>query len=661
MSSLQFKTIVDDDALAGEIRRKFFPLSDITPKPSGTGDFESIPADDFESAKKTPEVNIIERANVDRGFEAIVERFGRPSLLVKNGTFETPSADTWKARLFPTQSRLEKAIRSVGRLELINHSYSWAGTAWIIAEGIAVTNRHVADLFAQRTDSGFAFRHNPFGKPFGAKIDFKEEHLQPEALEIEIDEILYVAENIDGHPDLAFLKLRGENLQFLPPLIPLFDQDPSPGQTVAVIGYPAYDDRNDASDMRRIFGDVYGVKRFAPGEVHDVYDGGFTHDCTTLGGNSGSVVIDVNTGAALGLHFAGEYLHANFAVSASRLRDFLNDLETGHKNLPAPPKNPDGKDAASTDGSGNDSPNAGAGVSIALPPRKRPQPKLEEIADRTGYDSGFLGDTAELNVPLPKLSAEMEAKAAIITGTTGGEKHVLKYTNFSIVMNRERRLAFFTATNVDGAKIQRIKRKGDNWYYDPRIPREAQVGGELYRGNDLDRGHLTRRLDPAWGEKHKQAEEDTFFFTNCTPQHHLFNTKTWLALEDYLLEATETKDFRATVFTGPVFSKQDRLYEFRLKDNSLDRIHIPLQYWKVVVMINAETEKLSATAYIISQKDLISKLEFVFGQFKTYQLPIRTIEGFTGLDFGNLKNYDPLKAIEGATVRELNSLTEIVI
>lgn len=657
MSSLQFKAVFGDAELAAEIRRKFFLLSDITSKSAESSDFEPMPVNDFESVKKTDEAGILSRVSIDRGFEAIVERFGRPSLLVRNGTFEIPSSDIWKARLFPTKSRMERAIRSVGRLELVNHSYSWVGTAWIIAEGIAVTNRHVADLFAQRTGDGFTFRHNPSGKSFGAKIDFKEEHLQPEALEIEIEDILYVAENIDGQPDLAFLKLKSDDSQLLPPPISLYDGEPSLGQTVAVIGYPAYDSRNDDSDMKRIFGEVYGVKRFAPGEVKDIYEGEFTHDCTTLGGNSGSVVIDVNTGAALGLHFAGEYLRANFAVSSSRLRKYLNEKGRKIKVVPATSAEPSGDDDNGvTDGSHK----AGTGASNDLPD-ERPQPKIEEIADREGYDSGFLGDTAELSVPLPKLSAEMEAKAAIIDGVAGSEKYVLKYTNFSVVMNRERRLAFLTATNIDGARIQRIKRKGDNWYYDPRIPREAQVGSELYRGNDLDRGHLTRRLDPAWGEKHKQAEEDTFFFTNCTPQHHLFNTKTWLALEDYLLESAETEGFRATVFTGPVFRDEDHLYEFRMRDGSLDRIRIPLQYWKVVAMVNVSNQKLSATAYMISQKDLISNLEFVFGQFRTYQLPIQMIENLTGLDFGDLKNYDPFRTIEGTTVRELNNLTEIVI
>ena len=36
-----------------------------------------------------------------------------------------------------------------------------------------------------------------------------------------------------------------------------------------------------------------------------MHPGYFTHDCTTLGGNSGSVVLDLTTGEAVGLHFAG--------------------------------------------------------------------------------------------------------------------------------------------------------------------------------------------------------------------------------------------------------------------------------------------------------------------------------------------------------------------
>ena len=43
------------------------------------------------------------------------------------------------------------------------------------------------------------------------------------------------------------------------------------------------------------------------------------HDCSTLGGNSGSTLIDVEAETVLGLHFEGYYLVANYAVPSWQL------------------------------------------------------------------------------------------------------------------------------------------------------------------------------------------------------------------------------------------------------------------------------------------------------------------------------------------------------
>ena len=84
--------------------------------------------------------------------------------------------------------------------------------------------------------------------------------------------------------------------------------------------------------MRQVFGDVYDKKRLAPGEILKVTDSEIEHDCSTLGGNSGSAVVSLATGEALGLHFAGLYMEANYAVPAPKLRDLLNKLQS--RSLP---------------------------------------------------------------------------------------------------------------------------------------------------------------------------------------------------------------------------------------------------------------------------------------------------------------------------------------
>lgn len=248
-----------------------------------------------------------------------------------------------------------------------------------------------------------------------------------------------------------------------------------------------------------------------------------------------------------------------------------------------------------------------------------------------GYNPLFLGEDYE--IPLPKLSKEMEKDAA----RTEDGNYVLDYMHFSIVMKKSRGLAYFTAVNIDGTDEVKIKRTADNWKFDPRISSNYQYGEEVYTNNELDRGHLVRRTDPNWGKNAMKANEDTFHFTNSTPQHKNLNQKTWVELEDYIFRNAVLNQFKVSVFTGPVFREDDMIYR--------QKYQIPAEFWKVVVMVKQDGE-ISATAYLQTQKNMIENLEFAYGEYKTYQVPVRNIEKLTGLDFGNLSKFDPMANIE---------------
>lgn len=259
-------------------------------------------------------------------------------------------------------------------------------------------------------------------------------------------------------------------------------------------------------------------------------------------------------------------------------------------------------------------------------PNLKPGPSSSSQAD--GYDKSFLG--SNYIVELPKLSAEMENDVSRMEDNN----YVLDYTHFSIVMCRSRCLAYFTAVNIDGNQAVNIKRSGDSWKFDPRIPESVQYGNDLYAKNDLDRGHLVRRLDPVWGDKSQQANDDTFVFTNSSPQHKNLNQKIWLDLENYIMQNAINHNLKVTVFTGPVFRSDDMVYRGKFR--------IPAEFWKVAVMVR-DDGKISATAYLQTQKNMIDNLEFAYGEYKTYQVPVTSIEDITGLDFGNLYLHDPIK------------------
>lgn len=91
------------------------------------------------------------------------------------------------------------------------------------------------------------------------------------------------------------------------------------------------------------------------------------------------------------------------------------------------------------------------------------------------------------------------------------------------------------------------------------------------------------------------------------------------------------------VFTGPVFRDDDMIYR--------KKYQIPAEFWKVAIIVK-EDGQLSATAYLQTQKNMIDNMEFAYGEYKTYQVPVATIEKITGLDFADLSNFDPIAAIE---------------
>ena len=269
--------------------------------------------------------------------ESIARSQFRPVFVIRDNRltadFVGPDSAVWRDRLLKQQKVIDRVIPCVGRVEVNNNAiYNWAGTGWLIDSDVIVTNRHVASIFSQNRE-GFAFK---MGFPTGlqtAKIDFLEEDRRDEALEFAVDSVLWMSENLESQPDVAFLRVnRVSRGTPMPPPIPL-SASASPGEIAITIGYPARDpDVPDQELVRQVFGDVYDKKRLAPGEILKVTDSEIEHDCSTLGGNSGSAVVSLATGEALGLHFAGLYMEANYAVPAPKLRDLLSKLQS--RSLP---------------------------------------------------------------------------------------------------------------------------------------------------------------------------------------------------------------------------------------------------------------------------------------------------------------------------------------
>jgi hypothetical protein len=245
------------------------------------------------------------------GLEAIVLLEGRPALFIQNDDFVNVPVD-WQV-LAGQREAIRSSITRVGRIEVSGHrDLDWLGTGFLVGPNAIMTNRHVANEFAVGSNGGWSFRPG-----MGSRVDFKEEYGSLQPLEFRITEVF----GIHDRYDMALLSCESESVagDTLPEPLAISSQPPDPVATrrVYVIGYPAWDGRrNDPQYMQQIFMDIYNVKRLQPGEVRafqaDIPE--FIHDCSTLGGNSGSPVFDLESHNVVGLHFGGRYLEGNHAV-----------------------------------------------------------------------------------------------------------------------------------------------------------------------------------------------------------------------------------------------------------------------------------------------------------------------------------------------------------
>ncbi len=243
-------------------------------------------------------------------------------------------------------------------------------------------------------------------------------------------------------------------------------------------------------------------------------------------------------------------------------------------------------------------------------------------ANRSGYKSNFIEG---FEIPLPNLSEALAGQLAPLrVDETADNRGVLDYEHFSLTMHKTRRVAIYTATNIDGGTYLKVNRKtgqiadsaeGDTWYKDPRISESFWLGQDFYSNcsDYFDKGHLTRRADPSWGapEEAARANADTFHFTNCSPQHFRFNQSAqyWQGAERYVLETgllgVQGIGSRLIVMQGPIYNDEIDLWI----DNE---IQIPSSFWKIVIWKGRDN--LKSVGLVVDQLELLSETRRYLGQ-----------------------------------------------
>ena len=265
----------------------------------------------------------------------------------------------------------------------------------------------------------------------------------------------------------------------------------------------------------------------------------------------------------------------------------------------------------------------------------------DDYSTRKGYDPDFIG----LPVPLPTVT-----DPSVLARTDDGE-HVIPYHHFSLVMHKKRRLALFTASNVDASARRKKPEAGkqygrkalggmgdhdmEMWFVDPRIPETQQLPDRFFTKDKgaFDKGHLVRREDVAWGDSYQElrfANGDTFHTTNCSPQVAGFNrpgsVDNWGDLEKVVYAQADTE--RLCLFAGPILDGKDRTF-IGVDDEGKVSVMIPSRFWKLIVA--RKGGKLQSFAFVLEQDLADVPLEFVVdASWRQHMISISDLEQALG-------------------------------
>lgn len=257
------------------------------------------------------------------GLEAVRLLVSRPAIFVQGGDFVSPP-EPWGPLLDQERDSIRRVFQSVGRIEVFYGAGrpELIGTGFLVAPEVVMTNRHVVASFCEQPEGRWRFM-----QALAPSIDYRGEREGASAASFELLEVLGV--HSSPQVDLALLRVSRQagHGHAAPEPLTLASAAPDSlaGRDVYAVGYPAADRQGltPPQVLRGIFGEEYEVKRLQPGKLLGLEgsEPGFRHDCSTLGGNSGSCVVDLKTGLVIGLHYGGSYRRANYAVALWMLRD----------------------------------------------------------------------------------------------------------------------------------------------------------------------------------------------------------------------------------------------------------------------------------------------------------------------------------------------------
>lgn len=189
---------------------------------------------------------------------------------------------------------------------------------------------------------------------------------------------------------------------------------------------------------------------------------------------------------------------------------------------------------------------------------------------------------------------------------------IVKHLGYTLSYNEKHEQANWVAYELTATETKKIVERSNDFRPDGAV-RTGSATNDDYQGSGYDRGHLAPAADMGWSEK---AMEESFLYSNMSPQAPSFNRGIWKRLEEQVRQwAIDNQSIY--IVTGPILTDN-------LPTIGIDKVSVPQYYYKVI--LDYTKPGLKGIGFILPNASSTLPLQ-------SFAVPIDSVERKTGINF----------------------------
>ncbi len=229
-----------------------------------------------------------------------------------------------------------------------------------------------------------------------------------------------------------------------------------------------------------------------------------------------------------------------------------------------------------------------------------------------------------------EVPARVEGNKFVAHTVTINDREVM---NFCVEYDPVRMHSRWVAFRFDGdTRAKDVGRSDEPFKDDPQLPNNMWVGSNTF-GWGYSRGHLVASADRLFS---REANEQTFYMSNISPQINSFNAPYWSKLETIVQNHGRNASFADTLYVvkGGYIDDDSDLLGYEMRSNG-KAVAIPGHYFMALLRVRGKT--YNAIAFWIEHKDYgyydDSEVPKTVFQDNNQVVTVDELESLTGIDF----------------------------